>query len=97
MCRRATGAPAAAWANFELAQFKFISSEPEYYQSSLGIRRGFCPKCGGSICTLEDDDDLISILLGSLDEPDRISPRYHIWTKSGVSWLGIHDGLPVKS
>lgn len=97
MCRRATGAPAAAWANFKLAEFEFTSSEPDYYQSSPGIHRGFCPKCGGSICTLEHDDDFISILLGSLDEPDNISPGYHIWTKSGVSWLNIHDDLPVKS
>lgn len=97
MCRRATGAPAAAWGNFRLSEFDFGSNRPAYYESSPGIDRGFCPKCGGSICTLEQNDEFISILLGTLDEPDRIRPSYHIWTKSRVTWVDVNQHLPFKS
>lgn len=97
MCRRATGAPAAAWVNFLLSEFAFTSGEPDYYQSSPGVRRGFCSRCGGSICTLEEASEFISILIGSLDDPDRIEPTYHIWTGSRVSWLKVGEELPVKS
>lgn len=96
MCRRATGAPVTAWVNFALEGFRFVSGEPAFYPSSPGIRRGFCSRCGGTLCTVEEDDELISILIGSLDDPDRVPPDYHIWTESRVSWLHIDDGLPRR-
>lgn len=97
MCRRATGSPAAAWVNFRLPEFRFTSEEPQYYESSPGIRRGFCRECGGSICTLEENDDFISILIGSLDDPGEVRPAYHIWTRSGICWLQVDPDIPVKS
>jgi hypothetical protein len=96
MCRKATGAPAAAWVNFPLDTFRFVSGEPAFYLSSPGVRRGFCSQCGGSLCTAEEDSDQISVLIGSLDDPTRIMPAYHIWTDSQVSWFTIGDGLPRR-
>lgn len=96
MCRRATGAPAAAWVNFPLVGFRFVAGEPAFHESSPGIRRGFCSRCGGSLCSVEADNDLISILIGSLDDFDPIAPGYHIWTESQVSWFGIDDDLPRR-
>lgn len=97
MCRRATGVPAAAWVNFRLAEFSFTGDDPSYYQSSANIQRGFCSNCGASICTLEQGDDFISVLLGTLDDPNRIRPRYHIWTTSGVVWMDVNQDIPKRS
>jgi hypothetical protein len=97
MCRRVTGAPAAAWVNFPIREFAFTRAEPAFFTSSAGIRREFCSDCGGSICTIEEGSELISLLIGSLDEPNRIAPDYHIWTESAVQWLNIEDGLPRRA
>lgn len=82
--------------NFRLTDFRFTDQEPEFYESSPGVRRGFCGRCGGSICTVEEDDDFISILIGSLDDPGAVRPAYHIWKESGISWLHVDADLPTN-
>ncbi len=94
ICRRATGAPAAAWANFPVASLQWLGAAPDWYESSPRVRRGFCGACGGSLCTLEDGDALISILIGSLDRAAEVAPDYHIWTRRQLPWLQIADGKP---
>lgn len=97
MCRKATGAPAAAFANFPVATFRVTAGEPATFPSSPGIRRGFCRDCGGSLFTVGDGASLISVLIGSVDAPDRTAPAYHIHHADRVSWLAIADGLPRRA
>lgn len=97
MCRRATGAPAAAFANFPIAEWRVTSGAPATYESSPGIHRGFCRDCGGALFTRADGDALISVLIGSLDAPQRLPPAYHIHDESRVPWLTIADGLPRRA
>ena len=58
------------------------------------LRRGFCATCGGAICTIADGDDYVCVTLASLDDPEAISPTFHMWTSSAVSWLKVDDQLP---
>ena len=69
-------------------------AEPAYYRSSPYLRRGFCPTCGASICTIADDDGYVCITMASLDDPERIAPGVHMWTSTEVSWLKVDDRLP---
>ena len=94
MCQRGVGAPLTAWVNFPLAGFAWAGDEPAYYRSSPDLRRGFCPTCGAAICTIADGDDYVCVTLASLDDPERISPTFHMWTSSEVSWLKVDDQLP---
>jgi hypothetical protein len=94
MCQRAVGAPLPAWVNFRLDGFVYSAAEPTYYRSSPGLRRGFCPTCGTSICTIADDDGYVCITLASLDDPAQIAPGFHMWTGSQVPWLEVDDRLP---
>jgi hypothetical protein len=94
MCQRGVGAPLTAWVNFPLKGFAWTAGEPAYYRSSADLRRGFCPTCGASICTVADDDAYVCVTLASLDDPAQIAPALHMWTSSQVPWLEIDDELP---
>ncbi|WP_084395718.1 GFA family protein [Henriciella aquimarina] len=95
-CRKATGAPAAAFVNFPVEGFEWEQGEPAWYESSPGIERGFCSVCGTSLCTFEPGDALISLLIGCLDEPERIAPTYQIWMRRRLSWLDDLNDLPGR-
>ena len=51
----------------------------------------FCPDCGSRIYhTGTDENDILSLKSGSLDEIHRINPVGHIWTDSALE--GIKQG-----
>jgi len=76
MCRKWSGAPTLAWVEFPLAAFDWTGpgGEPNYHRSSDKTQRGNCPNCGSALCAVDDGYENISIVIGSLDDPDRIVP-----------------------
>jgi hypothetical protein len=94
MCQLGVGAPLTAWVNLPLEGFAWAGNEPAWYRSSPHLQRGFCGACGASICTVADEDDYVCVTIASLDDPERISPAFHMWTGSQVSWLKVDDKLP---
>jgi hypothetical protein len=96
MRQQVVGAPVVAWANFARAGFAFAGAEPAFFESSPGIRRGFCPACGSSLRTVENGDDYVCVTITSLDDPAAIAPGYHIWTESQLPWLDLAGDLPRR-
>jgi hypothetical protein len=47
--------------------------------------RHFCPHCGSSVHGRSGDE--IEINLGSLDEPNLLTPTYELWTVRREAWL----------
>jgi hypothetical protein len=95
MCRRASAAPAVAWAMYPQPQVTFVKGTPATYHSSPGAQRGFCNQCGTQISFVgEIIPGLIDITIGSLDAPDEVAPMLHYWESKRVSWLHIADDLP---
>ena len=92
-CRRITGAPVSAWVNFAKSSFAWSAGEPAWYQSSPGMRRGFCGNCGSTLCTLEDDG-YVCVAICSLDDPAAMAPGYHIYWQHALPWLSQDDALP---
>ena len=89
MCWRWSGAPTVAWVEFPLEAFKWTGTlgEPQFFQSSEKTMRGNCPKCGSSICALNEGYDKISLVIGSLDQPDLIVPDVqHSYSSSKPKW-----------
>jgi hypothetical protein len=53
--------------------------------------RSFCPRCGSSLFTLEED--AAEIRLGSLDEaPFELKPEAEVWIKRREPWMPEVDG-----
>ena len=94
-CRRAVGAPVMAWAAFRRSEFAITVGNPAAHQSSPGLVRTFCRRCGTSL-TLADDrfPDEIYVSVGSFDEADALPPEFHIWRSHCLTWLETSDSLP---
>lgn len=94
-CRRATGAPAVAWAMFEKDQVQYTGREPKKFAASIGAQRGFCPDCGTPISfEAEYMPGLIDLTVGSFDNPEAVKPTLHYWHSEHVSWSEFADTLP---
>ena len=52
-CRRNCGAPVVAWLGVPLKNFRWTGDEPHTFESSKGVYRHFCGKCG----SLENPSD----------------------------------------
>ena len=97
MCRRASGAAAMTWASFARQGFAFTAGRPAVYKSSPKARRRFCRHCGTQLSfEYTHQQDEIDLSLGSLDRPERVRPRQHVWTSTRLGWLTLDPDLPVR-
>ncbi len=95
MGRRTSGAAFLTFVHFASASFTWTEGEPTRYRSSREAERGFCAHCGSTLTMHEAVlDDRVQVTLGSLDQPERVTPDDHVWTESQLGWLRIDDGLP---
>lgn len=96
-CRRASGGACVPWASITKANFEFHGHAPARYESSKGVVRTFCPRCGSALTYEQTDSDSVDITLATLDDPESLTPTCHIWVSDNPSWLVISDGLPEYS
>lgn len=94
-CRRATGAPAAAFVGLTHEQYEEIQGSRRIYESSPGVRRGFCGRCGTSL-SFEGETwpGEIHIYTATLDEPELFPPTVHTYCLDQIPWFDPADGLP---
>jgi hypothetical protein len=95
ICRRTTGAPFIAWFSLPRSQFRLTKGNPTRFRSTAKGVRSFCADCGTQI-TFEHDGfaQEIDVTTCSLDDPNAVAPRDHIWTSSRLGWVRLADGLP---
>ncbi len=98
-CRHHTGAPVTTYAAFERDRVTFTKGDRKIYNSSPGVARAFCGKCGTPLtCELveEEWDGLPFILLhiSTLDNPDDYVPDRHWYHELGIAWFEVADDLP---
>ena len=95
MCRRASAAPAVAWAMYRQEQIAFLKNSPALYRSSAQAQRGFCALCGTPVSFVSGLlPGLIDITIGSLDAPQALAPTLHYWDSERLPWLTFADDLP---
>ncbi|MGQ3671668.1 GFA family protein [Xanthobacter sp. TB0136] len=95
MCRRASGASAVPWASVPRGAFHMVRGMLRQFESSPGVRRGFCGACGSPILFDMAQESEVDITIGTLDQPDALSPTHHIWTGSQLNMShGLGSALP---
>jgi len=94
ICQRSSGAPVLAWASFRSEGFSYTKGSPAIYRSSEQASREFCSVCGTQIVFREDGKSRADVNVASLDRPQQLMPRYHIWTESRIDWFETADELP---
>lgn len=96
-CRRQTGAALASFAVYPTApdSFRWTAATPAAHQSSPGVTRRFCPRCGTPISyQAEKYPGEIHLNLGTLDEPEQFEPTAHYHVAEKISWLETADQHP---
>ena len=95
MCQRSSGAPLQASAEVPIGAFEVTGGRLKAYRSSAWALRRFCPDCGSQISFEPvEKPSYVSLNLGSLDRPEALSPRMHIWRESRMPWFETADDLP---
>lgn len=67
-----------------------------WYQSSPGVRRGFCAHCGSSLFWDRAELASISIAAGTLDQPTGLRTVAHIFTEHPADYYEIMDCLEKR-
>jgi hypothetical protein len=86
-CRHAAGAPSVGWVVFNARDFAFVSGEPTRFESSPGVTRTFCGRCGTPLTYQRDSrPDSIDATTATLDHPDDFAPTKEIWLSHKLRW-----------
>ncbi len=67
------------------------------FRSSSIISRGFCPKCGTPLTFANDESEHMSVSIGSLDHPERVTPEIQFGTEAVVPAFAILHTLPGQT
>ena len=92
-CRKHSGAPVSAFADCKRHLVEFTKGTPKLFESSPGVRRGFCAECGSTL-TYESDalPDEIHIHIGALDRPEDFPPHGRpTFSAERLPWFRIAD------
>ena len=85
-CRKATGAAFSCWVGFNDEQVRW-SSEPSFYASSEGVRRGYCAKCGTPLTYASDKwPGETHFLIGVMEKPESYTPTGEVFADEALAW-----------
>lgn len=91
-CRRWTGAPVAAFAQFPSDAVS--TSGTLNTLTSVSVNRQFCSRCGSPLLSSYDYlPGQIYVALGCLDQAAEYPPELHCHDRSRLPWLCLTDDL----
>ncbi len=94
-CRRATGAPVTVFVGYDEARVEFERGEPKIHQSSPGVRRAFCARCGTPLFYVDERlSGELYFTVGVFNNPEGFPPQRHAWVTRQLPWLRVADDLP---
>jgi hypothetical protein len=94
-CRRNSGAAVATFVSFPLSEFAVTKGALSDYESSPGVMRSFCNKCGSPMTYRSKNMPTeIHVFLGSLENPEEFPAQLQVFCAEKLPWLSIDDQLP---
>lgn len=92
MCRRHSGAPAAAFAIYRRADLA-LDGPVSAYASSPGARRLSCGTCGSTLAWDGDGEPTIDVAVGTADDMDALVPTYELFAADAGAWTPRQAGI----
>ena len=94
-CRKSSGAPVSLFVGYHTGQVEWLQGEPRVYESSPGVYRSFCGRCGAPV-SFEDErlPGETYLPVGIFDDPETFEPEKHDWVSRRLRWFDVPDGLP---
>jgi hypothetical protein len=94
-CRRATSSPMTTYVGFAAADVQWSGDSRKTFESSPGVQRSFCARCGSPMSFAgERWPDEIHLFAASFDDPAQLAPSVHVHAGEQLPWLHLGDGLP---
>jgi len=98
-CRKHTGAPVVTFVAFKRDQVRFIKGERQIYNSSPGVTRAFCGRCGTPLTwegrsKLPERGDVLELHISTFDSPEAFTPTNHVFYPERIGWFDVADELP---
>jgi hypothetical protein len=97
-CRKHNGGPVVTLAGYLKDQVRFSGDQRSLYESSPGVGRAFCSKCGTPLTWEGDGGEelgfIVEIHLSTFDDPEALKPTGHAFYPERISWFDIADSLP---
>ncbi|MCP5368543.1 MAG: GFA family protein [Hyphomicrobiales bacterium] len=94
-CRRNTSSPVTTFFGVPRENFRFTGAAPAVYESSPGVRRLFCARCGTPMAYEADRvADEIHLYAASLENPEDFEPEFHVHVAEKLPWIDLADDLP---
>jgi hypothetical protein len=95
MCQKASGGPFMA--SVLTSSFVVTRGALSIFKSSDIAERGFCAGCGTPLTYRFLPGEILTVTLGSLDDPDAVAPQTQYGAESRVSWLAAALAAPETS
>jgi hypothetical protein len=96
-CQLNSGAPAMVFASVPDGDLTWTrgATEVKSVRSSSFGHREFCGQCGTPfLMKVDHQPETVDFSVMTLDEPDAVSPGFHIFWGSRVPWFELADELP---
>jgi hypothetical protein len=96
-CQRTSGAPAMVFASVPEGDLVWTEGAEtvRWFKSSSFGHRAFCGLCGTPfLMKVDHQPETIDFSVATLDAPDAVAPRFHIFWGSRVAWFDPGDALP---
>jgi len=94
-CRRQTASPFTTFFGVPRENVRYTGTAPAVYQSSPGVRRSFCARCGTPIAYETDSlPQEIHFYAAGLEHPKDFEPQFHVFYAEHMPWAETTDDLP---
>ena len=91
-CRRAAGSPSVAWITLPATAFAWLGAAPRSYESSSGVLRTFCERCGTPLTyATQRRPAEIDVTTATLDDPNAYPPTREIWLEDRIEWESLDE------
>ena len=92
-CQRATGAGFVTWVGVKPENLEVSKGEIAYCETSPGIMRGFCGRCGSSLTYGGEGRNDIGVTAATLDDPAAATPESNVYLDHKQPWVIVDERL----
>jgi hypothetical protein len=92
-CRKHSGAPASVFVSFDDVSVSMTHGEIATYESSPGVERGFCARCGATLtCSNPKLPNETHFHVGAFDRAADLAPTGAFFAEERLPWFDQRSG-----
>lgn len=96
MCQKAFGSFFSPLVSAPIDNLHWTRGEPQWFQSSNKVRRGFCSRCGTPLA-YDWGGPSLELAIGAFDHPEAIPPTIQVGLEHRLSWFPHLADLPTRT